>query len=75
MHNNFITHFMNLLDLVTTDLIKTTNIFFIVDYQINHVKSHIFYRNADKVNNRRVQFIQDVFIKIKNDTWTKNNRK
>jgi transposase len=50
MHNNFI-----------TDLIKTDEyLFFVADYKINHVKCPVCGKKADRVHDRRVQFIQDV---------------
>jgi len=61
MHNNLITDLMDLPDLVATNLIKTEEyLFFIADYKIDHVKCPICGKKADKVHDRRVQFIQDV---------------
>ncbi len=58
MHNNFITYFMNLLDLVATDLIKTGEyLIFIADYIVNHVKCPILSKKVNKLLNRRVQSI------------------
>jgi len=61
MHNNLITDLMDLPDLVATDLIKTDEyLFFVADYKIDHVKCPVCGKKADKVHDRRVQFIQDV---------------
>jgi len=61
MHNKFITKLMDLPDLVATDLIKTDGyLFFVADYKIDHVKCPVCGKKADRVHDRRVQFIQDV---------------
>src|SRR6056297_1924327 len=61
MHNKFITKLMDLPDLVATDLIKTDGyLFFVADYKIDHVKCLVCGKKADRVHDRRVQFIQDV---------------
>jgi len=52
---------MDLPDLVATDLIQTEEyLFFVAIPKIDHVKCPVCGKKADKVHDRRVQFIQDV---------------
>jgi transposase len=61
MHNNLITDLMDLPDLVATDLIQTEEyLFFVAIPKVGHVKCPVCGKRADKVHDRRVQFIQDV---------------
>src|SRR6056297_159487 len=61
MHNKFITELMDLPDLVATDLIQTEEyLFFVAIPKVDHVKCPVCGKRADKVHDRRVQFIQDV---------------
>jgi len=66
MHNNFTTKLLDLPDLVATELIQTEDLFiFIAESKLNHVKCPNCGKPAEKVHDRRTQYVQDIPIRDK----------